>query len=253
MKHWYAALTLAVMVLMPGALFSQEEDFLLCYVDRYPYHYKDGTSVKGLIADPVNYAFKKAGLRYRWQETPAKRMIYLLAQNTGNIVMVGWFKNQEREKAGNFSIPVYTDKPSNIIVRRDNLRIMDVKSLKALFLDRTFSILVKDGYSYGAANDSLISRYKPLTYKVTVDMIGMARMIHTGRADYMFSTAEEGEYLINSSGAPAADLVLRSFPDSPDGETRYLLFSKKIKTEQIQVINKFIREYKEKTGAVESR
>jgi polar amino acid transport system substrate-binding protein len=219
------------------------ETITVCYVDRYPYHYSTDGIIRGLVAEPADYALKKSSLSYRWQEMPAKRMMIIAKENKEKMAMVGWFKNPEREKIYKFSIPVYQDKTFLIIAKKGNENLKKNKSFKALLADRNLILLVKDGYSYGIVFDNLIKEKQTNTYKVTVDMIKMVQMINAGRGDYMFSNQEEGEYLIKSAGIPRENLIVKSYPDSPRGEYRYILFSRLVSEDEIKTINSYIKEY----------
>lgn len=202
--------------------------------------------IRGVAGEAADYAFRKSGFSYRWQETPAKRMMAMLKDNAEKVVMVGWFKNSEREKIGRFSIPVYRDKHHMIISKTSNEIINSKKSFSSLLADNRLTLIIKDGYSYGKHLDELIKKDRTNTQKVTVDMVKMVQMINSGRGDYMFSTQEEGEYLIKSSGVHRKNVVLKTFPDSPPGEFRYLFFSKKVTDSEIRIINRYIREFNNK-------
>lgn len=242
----YIAITAILVISLYGSItvFCEEEEFIICYVDRFPFHYMENGIIKGLIAEPTDYAFKKSGFSYKWQETPAKRMMILVQQNQHKVVMAGWFKNPEREKIGKFSSPVYQDRFHKVIIRKGNEKMEKINSFKSLLADKNLTLLVKDGYSYGKAFDSMIIRNNTNLHKVTVGMEKMVLMVQSGRGDYMFSTAEEGEYLIKLSGVDRNSVILRDFPDSPEGEFRYLLFSKKVSDEEIKVINRHLRDFR---------
>lgn len=220
-----------------------EEGFIVCYVDRFPYHYMKDGAIEGLVGKASDYAFKKSGLPFRWQETPAIRMMVMLKESPEKVAMVGWFKNSEREKVGKYSIPVYQDKPSTIIVKKENEKLRKIKSFKSLLSDKRLILLVKEGYSYGKDFDGMIKKYNTNTHKVTVDMVKMVQMINAGRGDYMFSTREEVEYLIKSSGVDRNEIAVETFADAPKGENRYIFFSKKVNDAEIQIINRYIQEY----------
>ncbi len=223
-----------------------DEGFIVCYVDRFPYHYIKEGKIEGFVGKASDYAFKKSGFPFRWQETPAIRMMVMLKESQEKVAMAGWFKNSEREKIGKFSIPVYQDKPSTIIIKRDNEQLKKIKSFNSLLSDKKLTLLIKEGYSYGKDFDGMIKKYNTNTLKVTVDMVKMVQMINAGRGDYMFSTQEEVEYLIKSAGVDRNQIEVKTFSDAPKGEYRYIFFSKRVSDEEIRTINRYIKEYNDK-------
>ena len=222
----------------------ENEEFHVFFVERFPYHYRDGSTIKGLIATPADYAFKKSGFSYKWHEMPAIRQMVLLKENRQKIVMVGWFKNPEREQFAKFSVPVYQDKPNGFLFKKENERIRRIRSFYDLFSDKSLVLLIKEGYSYGQGIDNAIKKYGTRTFKTTVDNVGMVRMIDAGRCDYMVTAREETDYMIKEAGLDYSSLTVTTYPDAPRTEMRYLLFSKMVSDEEIQELNRYIVEYR---------
>lgn len=211
------------------------------YHQRRPYYMKDAGRVHGLCADVVNRAFTNAGIPYRWQETPAKRQLPLLEANRKRECLVGWFKNPSREAYAKFSIPIYRDKPTIALARKDNPRINSGDSLEKIFADHLLKLLRKDGYAYGEFIDRKIAAFNPRQVVTTADNMGMLQMIRSWRADYFFIAEEEAASLVSLSGLPSATFKFISFSHMPEGNRRYILYSRKVEDSIIEKIDDAVR------------
>jgi hypothetical protein len=88
------------------------------------------------------------------------------------------------------------------------------------------TFLRKQGYSYGRYIDDMILKYAPRHEITTAENIGMLKILHDGLADYFFISEEEAVELIHTSGLLAETFQFIRFPDVPEGNNRYLLFSR---------------------------
>lgn len=199
--------------------------------------------VYGLCADPAKAAFEKAGVSLHWQKTPAKRQLDILKANTSKDCLLGWFKNPAREEFAKFSLCIYQDKPTIALARSDNAKIVSGISLEGILSNPELMLLRKNGYSYGQFVDTKISELHPKQEITHAENMGMIKMIHSKRADYFFISEEEAKELTTSSGLPQADFKFIRFSNMPNGNKRYLLFSKKVNDEVIEAINVAIRSY----------
>ncbi|MCP4686500.1 MAG: amino acid ABC transporter substrate-binding protein [Desulfobacterales bacterium] len=220
---------------------AEDQVITVHYHERRPYYITTGEGVTGLCADPARLAFEKAGIPYRWRQTPPKRQMVILKQNQGKDCLLGWFKNPAREKIARYSPPIYRDKPTLALARADNPRVQSGGILKALLSNPDLLLLKKDGYSYGAYVDALLEENKPRWEATAASNVGMLNMIHSGRADYFFISEEEADELIDVSGFPDADFKYIRFSDMPMGEKRYILFGKQIEDEVVEKVNEAIR------------
>ncbi len=213
------------------------------YNERPPYLVTTDSGVTGLTGDPVTIAFEKGGVPYRWQQTPTKRQIYILQQNTGQDCVIAWFKNAERESFAKFSLPVYQDEPQIALARADNQSIPLNGTIEEFFKNPSLTLLVKDGYSYGDFIDQKIETYQPNRLVTTNENNGMLKMIHAGHADYLFIAPEEADGLIKASEFFANDFKKIHFTDILSGENRYILCSMQVDDRIIEQLNAAIRQY----------
>lgn len=213
------------------------------YHERPPYYVTGHFGVYGICADPAKLVFNKAGIPFHWQKTPAKRQLDIIKSNRAKECLLGWFKNKEREKFAKYSLCIYQDKPAIALARFDNQKIVSGRFIEAYFSNPNLTLLRKDGYSYGRFVDKKIAEFNP-EQKITIaENVGMLKMIHAGRADYFFIGEDEAEVLIASSGLPKTDFKYVRFSDMPEGNKRYILFSKKVEDEVVHKINTAIKKY----------
>lgn len=200
-----------------------EPPVTLHYQERPPYSASgpDG-QVTGLVAEPAARALRAAGIAFAWALTPNQRQLALIqGEATGLHCGVGWFRNAGREALGRFSAPLYRDSPLAALVREDAWRESSATAT-ALLAAPQMRLLVKDGYSYGPRLDALIAAAAHLPQRTSVEPAQMARMLLSGRADWMLVAPEEASLLT----APQLRLVLLT--DEPKGQTRHLYCSRAV-------------------------
>jgi ABC-type amino acid transport substrate-binding protein len=215
----------------------------LHFNERPPYLIATEDGVRGLTGDPTTLIFEKSGIPFQWKQTPSKRQIYLLQQNSGRDCLVGWFKNAEREQFARFTLPVYQDEPQFALVRADNSAIASGHTVAEVFANPQLTLLVKDGYSYGDYLDDRIAQYDPHRTVTTDENSGMLKMVFAGHADYFFIAPEEAEGLLRSSAFDAQDFKSIGFTDITSGEKRYILCSLQVEEAVIEQLNTAIRQY----------
>ncbi len=227
---------------LPAAA-TKETTITVHYNERPPYLVTTENGVTGLTGDPVTIAFEKGGVPYRWQQTPTKRQIYILQQNSGQDCVVAWFKNAERETFAKFTLPVYQDKAQIALARADNEKIPTSGSIDEFFSNPELTLLVKDGYSYGDFIDKKIQTIQPDQIVTTNENSGMLKMIHAGHADYMLIAPEEADGLIRTSSFYEEDFKKIYFTNIVAGENRYILCSFQVDDAVINRLNEAISQY----------
>lgn len=215
----------------------------LHYNERPPYLVTMDTGVGGLTGDPTTTVFEKSNLAFQWEQTPSKRQIYILQQNSGRDCLPGWFKTGEREAFASYTLPIYQDKPQIALARADNDKIPSVGTVGDIFSNPQLILLVKDGYSYGSFLDQKIKELNPVRLETTVENSGMLKMVYAGHADYFLIAPEEAEGLIKTSSFDSQDFKTIHFKDIPDGEKRFILCSLQVEDSIIEQLNVAIRQY----------
>ena len=215
---WLAPLLVATLA-GGAAARAAAQTLTLHYQERPPYSSAAGGAVDGLVATPVATALAHAGIGFTWALTPSQRQLALIQSGTGLHCGVGWFRNAEREARGRFSIALYQDQPFGALARAE-AGLPAQTSAQSLLADRRFRLLIKDGYSYGPQLDTLIERVRPRVVRTSVEPPQMARMLRSGRADWMIVAPEEAASLA------AGELVLVALAGMPPGPTRHLYCSR---------------------------
>lgn len=231
------------MVFCAATAAQGNELITLHYNERAPYlQTLDNGDIAGLTATPAEQALRRAGIAFKWEKTPSNRQIQLLERNANADCMVGWFKNPQRELIGNYSLPLYQDKPTIGLSLFSNIHIDSGSSLEEVLQNQQLRLLVKDGYSYGDHIDALIRKLKPRRIKTTVENMNMLRMIALDRADYFFIAEEEASELIRQSEFEPGDFKYIHFSNSPAGNQRYLWCSKRVTEHSLNRINQALTE-----------
>lgn len=217
--------------------YAEKAQIALMFYDRPPYMIAaaDG-SASGLSATPSEQAFKKAGISYNWNKLSSIRILEILRDNTIEACGVGWFKTEERLRFAKFTKAIYRDRPQLAITPKKFVLPSDI-TLAKLFKNKDTRILVKDGFSYGAAIDSMLKNGKVKVISTSEEVVHMVQMIKGNRADLSFLPEDEVNFLLEQAGFRADDFNLVRFPDAPLGEKRYIMCSKKVSDSVIQKLN----------------
>lgn len=213
------------------------------YVDFPPHSYttENGTA-NGTLIELTNRIFNKAGVEYNYLKVPAPRILLNL-KYLENYASVGWFKNKEREKFANFSLPIYINKPIGLLVRfKDRHKFSDFSTIASLLENTNYKIGHLKGHSAGPYMEPILKQHPENVTKISGTKIQMIRMLMAGRVDGVILAPEEMQPLIQKSGFKQDNFTHISFDDIPKGNKRYLIFSKSVAPEVIQRINKVILE-----------
>ena len=223
----------------PGAKATEPVDLLFHTRAPYMMPLPDG-SVAGLTADRAAAAFSAAQVPYVWREVPPQEQLALVRDNRHRVCALGWFRNDARAAFALFSAPLYADMPQAILARTDDPAVGLATTLDHLVTDRSRTLLVRNGYSYGQALDRVIARLSPPTRRTDATNLDMLWMILEGEADYMFVSSEEGRYLLRVSGLAGA-LRLWSKWGLPTGEDRHLMCSQKVGADLMARLDQYLR------------
>lgn len=205
---------------------------------RPPYsYYGPDHQVAGLLPEAVSAALTKVGLTAKWVEMPPARQTEEIKRGRDATCGLGWFKRPERETYASFTDPIYHDRPTIVVARKDDARFTDGMSLQASFKDPARTLVVKTGYSYGAAIDAWIKALQPRAEISSVANELLLGMIVQDRVDYAVMAPEEAEDLLGSRTDLGAALRPVKLSDAPAGELRYLMCSQATPADLIMRIN----------------
>ena len=225
---------------MPAHAADSAKPIALHYNERPPFTSLVDGAVVGIVATPIENAFRKAGIPFKWVDTPVARQFHTVKSDTGQDCLAGRFKNADRETWAQFSKPVYQDQPQGLLVRSDNAKARAYTRLEDAVSAPDFRLLVKLSYSYGATVDRWLAQRTAPARATADENLDMLRQIKLRMADGFIIAAEEAQGLIQQSGAGATDFQLLKFPDSPDGELRYIMCSRQVPQATMDKLNSAI-------------
>ncbi|MEI9983078.1 MAG: transporter substrate-binding domain-containing protein [Aliidongia sp.] len=213
-----------------------EETVVLNYYDRPPYMVPqpDGGAT-GLTADPAAALFKRAGVPFRWQLTPALRQLSAIKAGAGRDCGIGWFSDAERAGYAVFIGPIHHDKPA-VVLAGPGFAVPPGKEIEQLLAEAKLPVLVKDGLTYGRYVTDLIESARLNTVVVPVEQSQMVDMLAAGRAELMFATREEADLLLAAKPAAARKIRIIELAGDKGGEDRYIMCSRKLDPHIIEML-----------------
>ena len=212
-----------------GLAFGESSQLKVLYIDYPPYYTTtaDGQP-RGLIVDIARRVFARAGVEATFSCLPSKRVI-LAMEEGAPVASLGWFKTAEREKFAQFSLPVYVNKPVEVVMLHSAAaKFAPFTSLKDLVASRQLSIGRIDGHSEGTYLDRLLVNYSEQTVWVTEEKVRLIRMLKNRRFDFTLLPPEEVEVLVEASGLAPSEFARQTMSDIPLGNARHIMYSRTI-------------------------
>ena len=208
--------------------------------EKPPYYYFENGVAKGFMLERAREIFAAAGVQVRFVNEPQKRIWANFKHGLPNYCSISWYRLPEREAVAQYSVAVHTDQPHAILaVPAVAARIKAHRSLNALVSDKSLTLAVIDGVSYGPELDALIAGSQNRVMRRTVETAAMFRMVALGRADYLFVDREDWNYL-RSRLPELQSLVLIDFADMPPGLKRYVVCSRDVPADTMERLNRAI-------------
>jgi polar amino acid transport system substrate-binding protein len=230
-------------LLAPWPALAQQTLLHVAYLERPPYYWTDGEEPKGFLLQLTRRILERAGVPATFAPLPPNRILDELRQNTASWCSIGWFKTTERETFATFSLPIYRDKPLVVLTLKANRqRFAGYRTVSRLFDDLDLVMAQVASFSYGEALDGLRNKALGPTMMVSTSQSVLPRLIAQGRASYMLVAPEEIPTLLASAGVDAELFTTLPMDDIPDGNLRYLMFSKGVPEAVLTRINAAIAE-----------
>lgn len=222
--------------------FSKDPTITICYYERMPFFGQIETGDEGILLTITSEILRTAGISYRFAKMPVSRIFDTVGEDA-YACFPGVFRTPDREALYSFSsLPIYQDTPPHYVIRKaDQSDYAGIHTIKDLLTSGKILGLA-ERYSYGQWVDKNVKEYR--TKSVTVnfgdDQRSFYRMLSAGRFDYFFSSAEEANYLINSSAENVSVFSMKELTDAPEGNIRWIIFNKNIPPELLARINEAI-------------
>jgi polar amino acid transport system substrate-binding protein len=244
-RFWRSVVCTAGVLLLGGfiacpaqaAVGDADEPLTLHYQQRPPYSGQAASgAVQGLLVAPVENALRKAGVAFRWVQTPSNRQLALIQDGAGADCGLGWFRSTEREALGRFSVPIYRDKAWAALARPASA-LTETLSLREALMLAELRLLTKEGYSYGTLVDAMVGVKGIRRISTTAEAAQMVPMLLAGRADWMLIAPEEADQLLALARVPMGALRLVAFRDLPAGSERHLYCNRAVPEAVLQRVN----------------
>jgi polar amino acid transport system substrate-binding protein len=208
------------------------------YLERPPYYFTAEGRATGFLIELSRKIFQDAGIKAYFMAMPPERIMTEIREPNRFHCSVGWFKNLEREEFAKFSLPIYQNKPLEVLTTKKLSPLFDKHSaLKDILSDPSLIMGTLSAFSYGTDVDWSIRKFRPKTHELKTEQMGLIKLLLIGRISYILSSPEENETLIRSAKADPKDFVSIKVPDIPLGNKRYLMFNKSVPDDIIDKIN----------------
>jgi uncharacterized protein (TIGR02285 family) len=209
--------------------------------NKPPMHYTENGVEQGYLLERAKRVFATAGIPATFVEEPSKRIWANFANGTTSYCSIGWYRLPEREAVAQYSTVFHTDDPPVVLVSPNAAdKVRAHRSLASLLADKTLTLGVVDGVSYGAPLDHLFKTASRVERR-TVEPVQMARMVAANRLSYMIIGRDDLDYA-SRHDPMLRDAVRLDFADWPPGINlhRYIVCSKDVSAATMAKINRAI-------------
>ena len=223
-----------------AAMAVAAQPITVAWREKPPYYYTENGVAKGFMLERARQIFEAAGVPARFVNEPQKRIWANFSHGMQNYCSISWYRLPEREAVAQYTLPVHTDQPHAVLaVPAVAARVKAHASVKSLLADRSLTLALVDGVSYGPELDGLIANSQNRIMRRTVDTASMFRMMAAGRADYLFVDREDWNYL-RARMPELQQLTLIEYADMPQGLKRYFVCSRDVPAETMERLNRAI-------------
>ncbi len=240
---WAAAVVLLPLLCPPGAFpKSSAEPLRVLYLHRPPYYERlpDGRA-GGALVEVARMVLERAGVPHEFVEMPPRRILRMVRDGEP-VCSVGWFRTPEREAFARFSEPIYQNLPMGALIRREKAPLWPESPTMRQALESGLVLGLVKGFRYGPWEE----RFREVRRSLAVERIettqeSLFRMLCRGRVDWMLICPEEAGYQLRVRPRLRSCSVFRRFEDAPEGNRRYLMFSRAVPQEVVEAVNRAIR------------
>lgn len=235
----YNVIFIAAGLLSCASCRADDTSLEIGFNNKPPFFYWANHQPKGILVELTKKTLDQSGVSYRFEELPALRTIAYLKKAKPNFAALGLNKTPEREKFVIFSKPIFRSSSAEIIVRASDLaRFKPYGNLAAIIDSGKFTFGGKDGNAYPI--DPELKRLGQNDLRFQVESPLLPKLLMAGRFDFMVIYPDELEFALSESGIKPSAIEILHYPDMPEGQLRYLLFSTTTSPEVIHKINNAI-------------
>lgn len=191
------------------------------YTERPPSCVVEGQT--GVVLELAKAVLADAGLRGRFIELPADRILNLLWAGPPDAVAVGWYRKVDRESMGRFSLPLYQEPPMVAVVNSRAAAGLPAPVRVEALVGSGLTLGTKTGSSFGPVLDQKVRAQGLVPVETTNTVAGLLRLVADGRMDYTFLPGDEARFYLERD-PNLADLAVVKLADPLPGNLRYFFF-----------------------------
>lgn len=223
---------------------AKAEKIIVGWRNKPPYHYLENGGEHGFLLERSKQVFAHAGVEAEHVEMPSKRIWQNFSTGMHNFCSIGWYRLPERESLVNFSLPFHIDRPHTVVSGPAALAAVKAHtSLSSLLQDKSLSLGVVDGVSYGPELDAMMAHAANKIEKRTVEPLKIMRMAAADRFSFVIIDREDWEWS-HTHEEGLGKLHNIDFADIPPGLTRYIVCSKDVSHDTMARLNRVIESLK---------
>ncbi len=192
------------------------------FSERPPFSIVEGQT--GILISLTKAILSEAGIRPRFIELPAPRILELLKGSQSDALGLGWYKIPGKTLPGRFSLPIYQEQPSVAVMNSRAAAALGTTVRLESLLASNFTLGLKAGDSLGPVLDQKVRAQGLVPLETVVGIPSMLKLIQAGRMDYTLLSEEEAQYLMRKDPSLVPGLVVTRLADAPPGNLRYFLF-----------------------------
>lgn len=221
--RWTAAILWVCIQFPAGAQVSVSSPVVTVYYsERAPYAIVDGQ--RGPLLERTKAVLAEAGVRGRFIELPADRIVTLLKAGPVNALGLGWYRMPVKDTWGRFSPAVYQEKPLVAVVNLRSAEALPTPLDLEVLLSSGLTLGTKAGTSVGPALERRIRAQGLVPLETSLAIPGLLKLVAEGRMDYTILAEEEARYLLDRDPTLAAALTVVRFTDPLPGNQRCLFY-----------------------------
>lgn len=213
------------------------------YFHRPPlYETLSDGSAGGFLIEITRLVLEDAGIEYIFEETPPKRILEILSENTFSC-SAGWFFTPERQEKYIFSESLYQDRENVFIINTISCCSESPVDIKTM-LSSECELTLVDSFSYGQWYDDALLPYLQKINRVNVMPLNIIRMVNARRTGYTMTSKEEALWVLANFPECSENTAVITIKDAPRGNLRYILFPVEFDPELLRRIDSSIERIK---------
>ncbi len=227
------------MLMFFSMMIAQNAKLKVYYFPRSPLYCLDTKqNPDGFLSEIVKLIFNNANVPFEFVNMPNKRVEANL-QSGEYACGIGWLKKPEREQWAIFSNPIYQDQKLAVLINKK----FALKNMEYTTIDELINLNLKlgiiDGFSYGSWADDKIKMIQNKEL-LAMEQDHLVMLLEKERFAYTFIGYEEGHWLLENNPNFRKNINLIKLTDAPEGNIRYIMFSKSVDKKIINKINSSI-------------